>query len=64
MASALPVVMKGLVMDKMDPGGSLTGTGLEDAIQVNVLRDYAGGWIRTNAPELAQKLDRVFGKNW
>jgi hypothetical protein len=64
MASALPVVMKGLVMDKVDPAGSLTGTGLEDAIQINALRDAAGAWIRVNAPELAQKLDRVFGKNW
>jgi hypothetical protein len=37
---------------------------LEDAIQVNVLRDSVGAWIRGNAPELAQKLDRIFGKNW
>jgi hypothetical protein len=64
MASALPVVMKGLLMDKVDPAGSLTGIRLEDAIQVNVLRDSAGAWIRGNAPEIAQKLDRVFGKNW
>jgi hypothetical protein len=61
--AALPSATLPLAINVLDTANVVTGVDLDVDTFVNQpFRDYYDGWIRKNAPDLAQSLDRIFGK--